>query len=464
MLKSIYQIITGGAFILLWGQMSFAAVLNLASGSAQTLHSQSIIDTAFVSDPSIADYRVLDAHRVVVFGKKIGETAFILYDKQGKTLLNEQIIVNKSMTAIEQKIAIYYPKLHINVSNIGEQVVLSGNVPDLKTRDDIYQLVGTLLKKKADKQKSIYLQNSNSSSSSSSQSGNLSANSNQKYPLDYLSQEHYSGIIDNLTVSGVKQVNVKLSVAEVSTAYIAQLGVKWGSMVDDTFKGNGQFFNYINHVSASNIATFISALNNDSVGQILAEPNLSVISGETASFLVGGELPIVTAYDNSYQVTYKEYGVKLNLAAKVMSDHNIRLTLSPEVSTEDTEYQSTLLDIPSFKTRKATTTVELGDGQSFVLGGLLSKEEEESLQKVPFIGDIPILGALFRYTETTRRNTELIIVATVNLVHPVSPTDIKLPMMQRTSILNRWFGVRPNVNGNTDSQTNALLSQGGFKQ
>jgi pilus assembly protein CpaC len=436
-------------------QNGMAAILSLTTGGAKTVHTDELADTVFIANPAIADYRVLDGHRVVLFGKTVGTTTLIIYNKAGQTLLNRQIVVNQSMAKIEQQIAIHYPGLAINVTNIGTQVILSGEVPDIQTRDAIVHLVGVLLKKSVSR-KTVTLKNAGSVSSN----GGSSSGSSDGYLLDYLQKTTYSGLIDNLKVGGVKQVNVKLSVAEVSTAYIKQLGAKWGSMVNDSFQGNGQFFNYLQSFNASNIASFISALDNDSVGQILAQPNLSVISGETASFLVGGELPIVTNYDNSYQVTYKEYGVKLSIGAKVLNDNKIRLTLSPEVSAQDSTYRSELADVPAFKTRKATTTVELGDGQSFVLGGLLSKDEQETLQKVPFIGDIPILGALFRYTETTRRNTELVIVATVNLVKPISSEDVQLPTMQPTSTLSRWFG----VDLATSHATRDVYASGGFKQ
>ncbi|MFM2477421.1 type II and III secretion system protein family protein [Celerinatantimonas sp. MCCC 1A17872] len=437
-------------------QSGFAAILSLSTGGAKTIHTDELADTVFISNPSIADYRVLDGHRVILFGKAVGTTSLIIYDKAGQTLLNRQIIVNQSMAKIEQQIAIHYPDLAINVANIGTQVVVSGEVPDIGTKEAIVELIGVLLNKSASKSQSVSLKSAGSVSSSGG-----SSSSESDYSLDYLQKTTYSGIVDNLKVGGIKQVNVKLSVAEVSTAYIKQLGAKWGSMVDDSFQGNGQFFNYLQSFNASNIASFISALDNDTVGQILAQPNLSVISGETASFLVGGELPIVTNYDNSYQVTYKEYGVKLSIGAKVLNDKKIRLTLSPEVSAQDSTYTSELADVPAFKTRKATTTVELGDGQSFVLGGLLSKDEQETLQKVPFIGDIPILGAMFRYTETTRRNTELVIVATVNLVKPIAAEDVRLPAMQTTSTLSRWFGVDLSA---SSPATRAVYASGGFKQ
>ncbi|MEF1193556.1 general secretion pathway protein GspD, partial [Vibrio parahaemolyticus] len=129
---------------------------------------------------------------------------------------------------------------------------------------------------------------------------------------------------------------------------------------------------------------------------VLAEPNLSVISGESASFLVGGEIPITVRDNDGISVTYKEYGVKLSMVAKVTDSENIRLSLLPEVSSIDKTngVNSGLVSVPSLRTRKAQTTVQLKDGQSFVLAGLLTSEEQESLAKIPYLGDIPILGAL----------------------------------------------------------------------
>ena len=139
----------------------------------------------------------------------------------------------------------------------------------------------------------------------------------------------------------------------------------------------------------------------------------------------------------------------------------------PEVSSVDTQYGNSTYNIPAFKTRRARTTVELADGQSFVLGGLLNSEERELLRKVPFIGDVPIIGSLFRYTETERNKTELIIVATVNLVKPIEGNDVALPTFQRTTNAQRFF-VLPKRQQEERTPNRALseeiLSAGGFKK
>ncbi|WP_434355714.1 type II and III secretion system protein family protein [Parasalinivibrio latis] len=421
--------------------------MNIGVDEARTLSFREPIDTVFITNPDIADYQVISESKIVVFGRKVGNSSLLVFSKEGKTLANRKLVINKSLTHIQQQVQLRYPELSISIFNLDEQVVISGIVPTVEAKENIYSLVGELLKK----DKNDYKINWDLG--------------DKQLEIEFMTRRRYDGLVDNLEIATSKQVNVKLSVAEVSTAYIEELGVKWGSILGDgQFAGNGQFFDFVRDISAKDIAAFISAVNDDNIGQILAEPNLSVISGETASFLVGGELPIVTFYDDAYQITYKEFGVRLEVAAKVLRDDKIKLSLMPEVSSLDEQFKSDLLEIPAFKTRRARTTVELGNGESFVLGGLLSTEEKESLAKIPFIGDIPILGSLFRHTKTERRNTELIIVATVNLVEPISSREIKLPTMRRTSILNRWFAIPQKAPQDVKRWAAEIMAEGGFRE
>lgn len=285
----------------------------------------------------------------------------------------------------------------------------------------------------------------------------------QTLTMDFMRRRSYEGIVNNIEVATTKQVNVKITVAEVSHSLMQNFGVNLYS----EGQSSGVFVNPLRSITTENIISAITAINDDEVGQILAEPNLSVISGESASFLVGGEMPITTVVDDQVNVTYKEFGVRLEMLAKVLTDDNIRLSLMPEVSSVDTQYGNSTYNIPAFKTRRARTTVELANGQSFVLGGLLNSEERELLRKVPFIGDVPIIGSLFRYTETERNKTELIIVATVNLVKPIEGNDVALPTFQRTTNAQRFF-VLPKRQQEERTPNRALseeiLSAGGFKK
>ncbi|MCG3725519.1 general secretion pathway protein GspD [Vibrio cincinnatiensis] len=417
-------------------------MLNLAEGDAQTLRVEGEIQSVFISDPNVADYQVIDRRTVVVFGKQVGNANLIVFGENSQTLASRRLVVNKSMVHISQQIQMKYPYAEVTVYNLGEQVVLSGTVATEKERDEINLLVGELLGK---------------NSLDTDVEWKLGENT---YRMEFMQRRRFEGVVNNIEVASTKQVNVKLSIAEVSQSFMEKFGIQLGS----SGQNSGIFVNPLRQFSSSDILTLISAIGDDTVGQVLAEPNLSVISGETASFLVGGELPVVTIVDGGTNVLYKEFGVRLEMMAKVLRDDKIRLSLMPEVSSLDTQYSNDTYNLPALKTRRARTTVELGDGQSFVLGGLLNKEESELLRKIPFIGDIPILGALFRHTETSRNRTELVIIATVNLVQPIQPSSIQLPSMQRTSTLERFFALDPEESRVEQQLSQQILATGGFKQ
>ncbi|WP_342608976.1 type II and III secretion system protein family protein [Vibrio tritonius] len=432
-----------------------AQVTNIANGEATALTTKEDISSVFIADPAVADYQVIGKNKVVVFGKSIGSTSILVFDGDGNTLLSRTVVVNESLLAIKQQIALRYPELDISIYNLGKQVILSGTVSSEEQKQDIETLVGELLGKSGT-DNSVALSSSGSSSdgSGSSESSSSSSSSSQSLKMG----KTYQGVVNNLEVAVTKQVNVKLTIAEVSQSFSENFGLQ---MYSDG-QSNGVFVNPLKSFSASDIVTAINAIADNSVAQILAEPNMSVISGGNANFLVGGELPVVTIVDGSTSISYKEYGVKLNLAANVLRDNKIQLAIEPEVSSLDSMYSNETYDVPALKTRRAQTTIELGDGQSFVLGGLLNNEETESLSKIPYIGDIPILGALFRYTETSRKKTELVIVATVSLVKPIESQDVKLPAFERTTNLQRFFAWDKKTDKNYPARQ--LLLDGGFIQ
>jgi pilus assembly protein CpaC len=422
-------------------------IINFSEGDAEALSTKQEIGSVFISDPEVADYQVIDKHKVVVFGRAIGKASLIVFSEDGDTILQRQLVVNKSLVHIEQNIKMRYPNAEVSLFNLGDQVVLSGTVATEEEKDGINILVGELLGKNSENYDIEW---------------DLGE---QSLTMDFMRKRTFEGVVNNIEVASTKQINVKLSVAEVSHSLLENFGVQYAT----SGQTSGVFANALGNFSSQSIIRAISAINDDEVGQILAEPNLSVVSGETASFLVGGELPLTTILDDTVQIIYKEFGIRLEVMAKVLRDDKIRVSLMPEVSSLDTQYANDEFNIPAFKTRRARTTVELADGQSFVLGGLLNSEERELLRKIPYIGDIPILGSLFRYTETERNKTELLIIATVNLVNPISPSDAQLPTFERTSNAQRFF-VLPafkkdqGISEQSRIATEQILSAGGFKQ
>ncbi|ORT49217.1 general secretion pathway protein GspD [Vibrio sp. qd031] len=406
-----------------------ASLINIGVGDAHYVSTKRDIGSVFISDPSIADYHIIQKDKIIFYGKKVGTTTLLVFDDEGGTILSNKLVVNKSLVHIQQQLQIQYPDSEVSVSNLGDQVVLTGTVATEQIKDEIHLMVGELLGKEG-----VFISNG------------------------LIRTYRFPGVVNNVKVVTTKQVNVRLTVAEVSHTFMEDFGVQIGTT------SPGVFVDQLINFSADDISTIITAVNNDNVAQVLAEPNMSVISGQSASFLAGGEIPVVTVSDGGTNVIYKEYGVRLQLQAQVLQDDKIVLSLAPEVSSIDNQYQDGTYDLPSLTSRKVDTTIELGDGQSFVLGGLLNSQDKESLQKIPYIGDIPILGAMFRNTSTERIKTELIIVATVNLVEPVEANTIQLPTMKKTNNLARFFAIEQEYPTAIRRWSEQVLSKGGFKR
>ncbi|USD67756.1 pilus assembly protein N-terminal domain-containing protein [Vibrio sp. SCSIO 43136] len=422
-----------------------AANMTLAEGDATSITTQQEIGTIFVSAPDIADYQILDSNKFVIFGKERGETRVMVFDKDNRELLNRKVIVVRDVSLVNRQLKLHYPDLKVKVDAVDEQVLVQGEIINQTQHQEVIKLIGELLKLPKKEIKTSGGSGNSGRSNNSGGGGSVKAHFTKKYEFD--------GLVDKLKVATADQINVKLSIAEVSRTLNEELGFKWGT------DGAGQFI--LEDFTAKQLSTMITAIGDNSLGQLLAEPNLSVISGESANFLVGGELPVVTSSSNGSSVSYKEYGIKLAFAAKTLESGRIRLKLKPEVSSVDKTYSGDNNFMPAIRTRKAETTLELKDGESFVIGGLMSSEEVEGLSKIPGAGDIPVLGALFRNSATKREKRELIIVATVNRVKPQHASEIQLPSMQPTSTFKRLFGLSETPKYQV---TYDLLNHGGFKK
>ncbi len=261
--------------------------------------------------------------------------------------------------------------------------------------------------------------------------------------------------VDNqMRVGGSIQVNLRVRIAEMSRTLTRELGINWQS-VNGLGTEAVQGVSFVNPVAAlataqssfsflsrfsaggrpATLDTVIDALSQDQLVKMLAEPNLTTLSGEPASFLVGGEFPIPIAdQNNTITVEFKQYGISLAFVPTVMSDGEISLHVRPEVSQLTSQGAVTLsegnssIQIPALTVRRADTTVELGSGQSFAIAGLLQDTASDAGSNVPVIGDLPILGALFRSDSFQRNESELVIVVTPYIVRPAStPAELHLP-------------------------------------
>ena len=302
---------------------------------------------------------------------------------------------------------------------------------------------------------------------------------NETFP--FLDKYSYENVVDNSNVGDATQINVKLTVVEVNKKISEAMGINWshaqgrgplsgnGSAVFGGSFGFGGGYNGAQGgltITAPGLAAFINALDDQSNGKILAEPNISMLSGETADILIGGEVPFVQRDNNGHAtIIYKEFGVKLLVAAKVQKNNRIRLVLDQSVSSIAGNYNfGSDGSLPYFNTRKSKSLFEVADGESFIIGGLFSATDLEGINKIPVLGDIPILGSFFRSATTSRDKKELIIVATVNSVRPVDGKDVVYPTFEQTGTMERYFHTTPLKDGYHNTLTTNFLKNSGFIQ
>lgn len=428
---------------------SYALEIYMAPGEAQNIQVKEDIDTVFISAPKVVDYELIGDRGLIIYAQDKGRSELAVFDKNGEQIMKKTLVVDGLLSGLQKHITEIAPDSQVTIQNMGKSYVISGTVATEEDRDRVYQIVGEGVgAQQIVTKKDVSAIGGDSRFGGGTEQGNST----------WLQEVSYKGVINKLRLHTTNQVNVKLSVVEVTKEFTDNIGIDWGTL--GAAAGTFRFTKF----DADTLTGLVHAISNDSVARVLSEPNLSVLSGETAEFLVGGEVPVVTSSNNNgVNVQYKEFGIKLNVGAKVSNNNRIRIVLGQEVSNIDKTFSSNAdFSFPTFQTRRARTTVELADGESFLLGGLISNNEREALSKVPFIGDVPILGSLFRHAETSRRRGELIVVATVNLVKPVGARDVVLPDFQRTSTWARFFNVDGISNFRDRKLAQEFIEQGGF--
>jgi pilus assembly protein CpaC len=384
-----------------------AVPVNVLVGQSRLITFDSPIERFSVSNPDIAEAVLVTSNQVVVNGKAFGQVNFIAWEKATSRFLIFDVYVRTNLSLIDSQIRALFPKEDIRLSQANGSVVISGNVSDPRVAaqtDAVIQAAGF---------KTV-----------------------------------------NLLASPVKdmtQVQLLVRVAEVSRNRMRELGTSYGyqgspgvggylnsgsgpSSVGSAAGGvlSGTLGSSLNlFVMGGNTLSMIRALQQQGALRALAEPNLIAMDGQQASFLAGGEYPVPIVQgggtgNSTVTIVFKEYGVRLNFKPTIIDEDHIRLELEPEVSTLDfangVKFDGFI--IPGLRTRRAHTGVELRDGQSFALAGLLDNNETKTLSKVPGLGDIPILGNLFKSTSFQKNESELMFIVTAQIVKPVNRDEL----------------------------------------
>jgi pilus assembly protein CpaC len=364
-----------------------------------------------VSQPEVADVNLLGPRSVLVTAKKAGATQLIVWDDQDRTQV-VNVTVNVDMDALRSQIKQMFPGSKIEVSEVNGSIALRGAVPSLETADQVVQVATPYGKK----------------------------------------------VLNFLQVAGGQQVMLKVRFAEVSRTAESDLGMNFG-MSDGTFSigsnvgqisplglsggggavppqlatgatGTAVSLFGAGKMGGTAFAYYLSALRSNGLMRILAEPNLVAISGQEASFLAGGEFPVPVPQPgsggNTVTIDYQEFGVRLNMTPVVLGNGMIRMKVAPEVSQLDytTGTQVGGVTVPGLTTRKVNTTIELGEGQTFAIAGLFQNNVTASNSTTPLLGDLPVLGALFRSVRYQKKQTELVVLVTPYLVSGMNPDQV----------------------------------------
>jgi pilus assembly protein CpaC len=396
--------------------------LELTAGKSRVLDLPVAIKRASLANPEVADTVVLSPTQIYITGKTTGVTNLTLWNESGKMMGMYDVVIAPDLSRLKENLHKAFPdEKGILVTASHDYITLSGTASSATNLSRAMSVAEAYAPKK---------------------------------------------VINSMQVGGVQQVMLEVRVAEMNRELIRRLGINATAMTPQGFgmtalnqltsmlggnsfagvsggltnaltntlnlsqqalSANGAFQFQTGNITWSG---FVDALQQENIVKVLAKPTLMALNGQEAAFLAGGEFPIpVPQAFGLITIQFKKFGVGLVFTPNIMDKHHISLSVAPEVS--ELDFQNALRTqgfvVPAITTRRATTTIELADGQSFAIGGLLRDNVKESINKYPWLGDIPILGALFRSTSYQKNETELLIIVTAHLVKPLDMTAQSLP-------------------------------------
>lgn len=413
--------------------------VDLVVGTGQLIRVEEEFSSLFVANPEVADVEVKSPRLLYLTGVGVGETTLFAVDDADNVLMSSKVRVTHNLSALQQGFARVAPGQKVSAATVDQSLVITGSVANADEAANVMQVATQFV-------------------------------------------DDPARVVNRMTVASPTQVNLQVRIAEVARNVDRQLGIRWGGIgltsgSDGTatfgFVGGGKPVGVGGYAAGFsyngpklNIDVTLQALSEEGLVNILAEPNLTARSGEPARFLAGGEYPYAVANDEENTIQFKDYGVSLGFTPTVLDGNRISLNVKTEVSELNFK---TSITIPSLNTRRAETTVDLGSGQSFAIAGLMQNSAVQNASKMPGLGTLPVLGALFRSTEFRRGQTELVIIVTPVIVKPVSggrvatPTDTYVPPTDVERILmGRFQGTPKAQQVQNRLQKRRLVGQSGF--
>lgn len=390
----------------------------MSVGGSRVVNLSAKMSDVVIADPEVVDVHVRAQNQLYLIAKKPGETTVFVTATSGKVLFSGTVRVGNNLTSIDDMLDLAMPNANIAVNKMNGMVLLTGTIAAPEDAAEAERLTQAFVGKDVT-------------------------------------------VVSRLRTATPLQVNLQVKIAEVSRDVGHKIGINYAST--DQGRGNlgfiagggrnfaeytrpvinngrtvtpgfwefagaadgGYSIGGVAKLLGVDVAAALDLAESSGLSTTLAQPNLTSLSGETASFLAGGEFPYtVSNGTQGNSLEWKQYGVQLAFTPTVLADGRISLRVRPTVSTLDFSVD---LNVPALKTRTAETTVELGSGQAFMIAGLLSNDTGNSVNKVPGLGNIPILGSLFKSRSFQRNETELVIVVTPYLVKPINASDVRLP-------------------------------------
>jgi pilus assembly protein CpaC len=367
--------------------------VSLVVGTGQLIRVESEFSSLFVANPEVADVEVKSPRLLYLTGVGVGETTLFAVDDNDNVLMSTKVQVTHNVDALQQGLGRIAPGQSISAATVDQSLVLTGTVADAEQAANVLQVANQFV-------------------------------------------DDPARVVNRMNIAAPTQVNLQVRIAEVARNIDRQLGIRWntvnvsaGGLTFGFVGGNTIADGYGAGVFGSrgsfNIDVVLQALSEEGLVTILAEPNLTARSGEPANFLAGGEFPYSTVSDNGTNVEFKDFGIGLNFTPTVLDGNRISLTVATEVSELDF---SNSVTVPSLRTRRAETTVDLASGQSFAIAGLMQNNSTQGTSRMPALGTVPVLGALFRSQGFKRGQTELVIIVTPVVVKPTTGRRIATPV------------------------------------
>jgi pilus assembly protein CpaC len=392
LMQPLVQTHPGHAFELVAPQSERS--VDLVVGTGQLIKVDAEFSSLFVANPDVADIEVKSPRLLYLTGVGVGETTLFAVDDADNVLMSAVIRVTHNTGALERGLSRVAPGQTVTATTVDRSLVLSGTVKSPEDAANIMNVAAQFV-------------------------------------------DDPTQVVNRLSIAEPTQVNLQVRIAEVNRNVDRQLGINWNAI--DVQAGGARFGfvggavpsgdGYTGAVGVTrgtfSIDVLLKALSEEGMVSILAEPNLTARSGEPANFLAGGEYPYAVTNDDENTIEFKDFGIGLAFTPTVLDSGRISLNVQTEVSELNFAHS---VSIPSLNTRRAETTVDLASGQSFAIAGLMQNNTSQDESRVPGLGQIPVLGALFKSSGYKRGQTELVIIVTPVIVRPTSGQRIATPV------------------------------------